>query len=299
MILVTGISGFIGKYLCAELLKKYSKDDLIFLTRNQIKDYNCIIVSDYLQCKDIENQYIKQISEVIHLGAFTPKCTKEANLPFENTSNIIFTQFLLTLLNNAPVRKFIYISTLDVYKNVDEIINESTVTEPQTLYGWSKLYSEKLIECWAKNRNVIHQILRVGHVYGIGEEKYRKLIPIIIENAILKNQIDVINDGSDLRSYIHVLDVVSAIVNSLTLDESIGFVNIVSGTSFSILEIVKKIISFADSKVNINFCKSDQLIRNLKFDNFKMQKYLHEEKVDLDEGLKNEYFHSKERLCQK
>lgn len=71
-------------------------------------------------------------------------------------------------------------STLDVYGKIETIIDESSFIT-LTMYGWSKLYCEKLLENWSKRNNIILQILRIGHIYGKGEKAYKKVIPVTIQ----------------------------------------------------------------------------------------------------------------------
>jgi hypothetical protein len=72
-------------------------------------------------------------------------------------------------------------TTIDVYEKSDQIISENNPTNPETLYGFSKLYCEKMIENWANANNKIVQILRLGHVYGPGEGLFKKIIPVTMQ----------------------------------------------------------------------------------------------------------------------
>ena len=66
---------------------------------------------------------------------------------------------------------------------METIINESSFANPLTIYGWSKLYCEKLLENWSKENNII---LRIGHIYGKGE----KVIPVtILRFLVMKKEV--------------------------------------------------------------------------------------------------------------
>jgi len=123
---------------------------------------------------------------VFHIGAFTPKSGAEGNDHEKSTSNIYFTQSLLNALHNQ-CKKIIFLSTLDVYSSKEEIITEESIISPISLYAHSKYYCEKLIEAWANLHSCAYQILRIGHIYGPGEESYKKIIPVTIKN-VLKGQ---------------------------------------------------------------------------------------------------------------
>jgi nucleoside-diphosphate-sugar epimerase len=178
MVLLTGASGFIGKHLLAALISKYGKDNVLALTSAPLTDCRYLLHLDYSFGSGYfaDNGYADSITTIIHAGAFTPKNSAQANDWKQSNSNIHNTAVLLEA-DLPRLEKFIYLSTLDVYGN-DEIISENSTVAPASLYGHSKLYGEKMVTAWANDKKVFAQILRVGHVYGPGEEAYQKIIPV-------------------------------------------------------------------------------------------------------------------------
>ena len=80
MILITGVSGFIGKPLLLKLVAKYGKENVIAFTSKEIKDINCLIHGNYMFDKKIfVEKGLEEITTIIHAGAFTPKSNLEAN----------------------------------------------------------------------------------------------------------------------------------------------------------------------------------------------------------------------------
>ena len=157
------------------------------------------------------------------------------------------------------------------------------------MYGNSKLYCEKLIQSWGIQNKKNVQILRVGHVYGAGEEAYVKIIPVAIKNVLAKKNIEIWGTGEELRSFIYIKDVVKAIVNAITLKDEVGVINIVGGHSISINEIVNKIIELSSSKTEVIKINSDKPGRNLVFDTTKMNKYLLQDETPMEIGLLEEF----------
>ena len=292
MILLTGASGFIGKHLLLLLIEKYGKENILALTSKPISESPFLLHSNYQFEKDffIKNGY-KDINIIIHAGAYTPKKGSEANDIELSNSNIGNTLKLLNAIL-PKLKKFIFLSTLDVYDN-DDKISETTLEKPVSLYGHSKLYCERMIEIWGKNCNIQVQILRIGHVYGPGEEAYQKIIPITF-NKVLKNEATKIwGTGNELRSFIYIKDVAKAIINSIDLEENIGVVNIVSGHSISMNELVKKIIFIAQIDVKTEKIETNIIGKSLVFDNSKMLHYLLDKETNFDKGLKEEFQYMK------
>jgi UDP-glucose 4-epimerase len=292
MILLTGASGFIGGHLLSRLIEIFGRENILVLSSKPTNSCNFLLHNDFNFNDDfvLENGY-KNIKTIIHAGAFAPKNGFIANDIELSNSNIINTQKLLNL-SLPSLQNFIFLSTLDVYDNAEKI-SEETLEKPISLYGFSKLYCEKMVESWGNKYKKKIQILRIGHVYGPGEEAYHKIIPLTFKKILNNEPIQIWGTGEEFRSFIYVNDVVSAIVNSLNLKENIGIVNLVSGQPISIIELVKKIITISQVDIRIEYIKPISFTRNLVFDNTKLKKWLLVNETDIVDGLKEEYEYMK------
>ena len=161
------------------------------------------------------------------------------------------------------------------------------MTIPQTMYGWSKLYCEQMIKAFAEQKNITYEILRLGHVYGEGEEKFRKVMPVMIKNAVDGNDISIWGDGEALRTYIYIDDVAQAIINSINYDKS-DIINIVGNEAVTINELADMILRLSGNGIQITHCPSSLPNRNLIFDNSKLMTTLLSELVPLEKGLARE-----------
>ncbi len=290
-ILITGTGGFIGKHLLqyiSDAAPEYN-NQIVLLTSSPIKGYTCVQHRNYRFTKDdFLSLDVNEIEAVIHAGAFTPKSSAEANNYEDNFSNVSNTHYLLDHLPNIPL-KFIFLSTLDVYQHTKDVIDEQTPSIPSGFYGMCKLFCEQMIVQWAKKNGCVPQILRVGHIYGPGEEAYKKFIPEAIRNIKQDKKPTVYTHGTEKRSYLHVKDCVKAIWKALQLKEYIGPVNIVSSRPSSINEIVEIIINLSGKKLQAEVLHKDIPAWDIVFDNSKMKKHLSGESIFLAEGLKEEY----------
>jgi nucleoside-diphosphate-sugar epimerase len=131
--------------------------------------------------------------------------------------------------------------------------------------------------------------LRIGHVYGPGEEAYLKIIPETFKKIINKESVKIWGTGEDLRSFIYIDDVVEATINAIDLDEEVGVINVVGSQAISIKELVSKIIDITGHNHTIEYISTNEKPRNLSFNNSKLVKYLLKKETDLDVGLTNEY----------
>lgn len=285
-VLITGTTGFIGSALVDYVKNnrsEYLKDIIALSTKNNPTINTILYDNVSLSIPQIEN-----ITDVIHLGAFIPKISALANDIDKCTSNIEFTKLLLQQIPNS-INQFIFISTVDVYKLDGNKINEATQTEPSSLYGWSKLYCEKIVEQWCKQNNVKCTILRLGHIYGPGEELYLKLIPETIKKLIAGEQPTIYTKGDEIRSFLHIDDCVRCIWDALNINAEYALINIVSGNAYTIKQIVELLNQCSGKNIEPQILGNNIKTNDYIFDNSIMIKYFGKEKVDLLDGLKNEY----------
>jgi nucleoside-diphosphate-sugar epimerase len=297
LILLTGASGFIGKHLLPSLVKKFGKENVLALTSEPTNECRFLLHDHYKFGKDhfVNAGFAGSIHTIIHAGAFTPKEHSQANDMAACSSNIYNTERLLNaelpLLN-----KFIYLSTLDEY-GMDAVISENSPVEPSSLYGYSKLYCEKMIAAWAHKENKILQTLRVGHVYGPGEEAYQKLIPAGFRKIIAGEPLQLWGNGDEQRAFIYIADIVQAIIQSLDLKESTGVINLVSANAISVRKLLDTLIRVSGKSVSIEKVQTHTSGRSLVFDNTKMKTLLLQSETPLEEGLLNEWQYMNQPLA--
>ena len=136
------------------------------------------------------------------------------------------------------------------------------------------------------------QILRLGHVYGPGENEYKKIIPITI--AKLKQGVhpQIWGNGTEKRSFIYVDDVIRVISKAIDSNVIATPVNVVSGGSLSVNELIKLLIKVSGLPDEPEYIGVSTSPRNLEFDNRKMKEFYCDEVYSLEEGLRLEWEHA-------
>ena len=285
---MTGTSGFIGSRLLQTARAMYGDNVTAFSSHPSEGNHIVYANRTDFSLAPAELALVEDANVLIHAGAFIPKCGTEANQIKSCNSNIAFTEELLAL-PWRNLKKIIFLSTLDVYNNLDCPISEATLTVPTTLYGMSKLYCERMMSLHAAERGIAIQVLRIGHVYGPGEEQYVKVIPKAIERIIAGGDVELWGEGEELRSFIYISDVVTAILKAVELQEEPGVINVVGGNVISIRDLLEKLIAIGGRQTKIVQREFSRTRRDLVFDNTKLKRYLLPEESDFTTGLKMEF----------
>ena len=286
-ILITGATGFIGSRVLKKIINECSKDNLVALS-SKFLNIKTILHNNYNFDENyLLNNCCNDIDTIIHIGAFIPKTSSDVNNINNCASNISST---LKLINSKlpRLKRFIFISTIDVYSEDSYVVSESSEIKPVSLYGWSKLYCEEMIKFFSEEKNIVFQILRLGHVFGEGEEKYNKILPLTIKKIINNEEIQIWGDGKAIRTFIYIDDVVKAIINSIYLQTS-NIINIVGEEKLTIKELINKVVKISNKNIKISHVETNISNRNLIFDNSLMKKLLLSEITKIDTGLKKEY----------
>lgn len=290
-VLITGASGFIGRGLQAFLLSNniYKQYKIILLSSKSNDRFTTIDPLGYsFSSEAFVKNGINHIDIIIHLGAFTPKTGSEANNYYLSFSNINNTLHLINNLPNTP-GKFVFISTIDVYQTgTNNIIDENTNTIPGSLYGWSKLYCEKMLKQWSDEKKVCLQIIRLGHIYGKWEDAYQKIIPLTIKTILNNSAPKIFTNGTELRSFLNISDCSRLIWQSIFLDGYNGPVNIASSHSITIIDLVNLIIKLSGSVLKPEFVQGNVEAIDYVFNVERMHKLLGTESVNLTDGLTEE-----------
>jgi UDP-glucose 4-epimerase len=286
-ILVTGGLGYIGSHTVVELQQLGYEvvvvDNLANTTReveariNQITNKSFAFYNiDITNTADLMTVFEKeQISGVIHFAAF--KAVGESvDKPVEYyTNNITGLISLLDCVKKHDVKSLVFSSSCTVYGDTkaSPITEQHSIVEAISPYGTTKIIGESLLADYAKFSNTKVVCLRyfnpVGahHSAQIGELPLgvpSNLIPYVTQTAAgLRDKLTIFGndydtpDGTNIRDFIHVVDIAKAHVKSIQYAEqtdfSIDVFNLGTGVGHSVLEVVKAFEKVNDISLNYEF----------------------------------------------
>ena len=212
-ILVTGVTGFIGRNLVTKLIQAQHEVTALVRRTSDVKGLPKklrLIDGDLLNKSSLETA-VHNIDVVIHLAALFDFYPKDKKLLYR--VNVEGTQNLLHACVKAPITRFIYLSTTEVIGPVENPPGtEETPLRPQFDYSKSKKQAEERVRSCALETGLEYVILRSTGVIGEGE------LYTVFETveAVNEGKIPMLpGDGEKTLMYTYVDDVVAGILRAI------------------------------------------------------------------------------------
>lgn len=237
-VLVTGATGFIGRYLIKHLKRE---GDIVLGTSTSASDVDYIMQMNLLDADQV-TKVIKNFSptHVVHLAAIASVSQDDYQSLY--LTNIVGTQKLLEAIRlYAPhIVRVILASTAGVYGNQNvKSLTEDLPFNPSNDYSISKVGMELLSRQYKDDFDVT--IIRPFNIIGVGQNPIF-LIPKLTRLFAIKSSIIEVGNISSVRDYVDVDSCIDVICKLLEHDGT-GVFNICSGVGFSGDEIIQMLIN--------------------------------------------------------
>jgi UDP-glucose 4-epimerase len=247
--LVTGGAGFIGSHVVDYLinngksvkvidnLSSGKKENLSFWENDSRLEF---YKADLLDKSSI-NEIIDNCNEVYHFAANPEVNIKNASPEDHFRQNIEATYNLLEVMRESKQQKFIaFTSSSTVYGEAEQIptIENYGPLVPISLYGASKLACEALLSAYASMYGFKAMIFRLANV--VGSRSNHGIIYDFI-NKLRKNtsKLEILGDGTQSKSYLHVDDFVSGLMQGIKGEKVVNIFNIGSIDRTNVLTIAE------------------------------------------------------------
>jgi len=254
-ILVTGGAGFIGSNFIHYMLEQHPDYVIINLDKltyaGNLENLQGIenranyrfIRGDILDRELLTPLFQEGIDAVINFAAesHVDRSIMEPDI-FVKT-NVLGTQVLLDLARTHGVRKYVQISTDEVYGTLgpEGLFTEETPLAPNSPYSSSKAGADMLVRAYHETFGLPVNITRCSNNYGPYQFP-EKLIPLMIKNALADQPLPVYGDGSNVRDWLHVEDHCRAIDLVLHHGRDGEVYNVGGNNERTNLEIVRTIL---------------------------------------------------------
>jgi dTDP-glucose 4,6-dehydratase len=250
--IVTGGSGFVGRFLIKKLSSLYAESEIHNIDINPPVNLNFSNLTNHIiDLTSLESLNSFQFSEndiVYHLASyiFTDKVpSKTKREEWFESLNVYGTQNLLCAMEENGAKNIAFVSTDMVYGSPGtNPITTNHPLNPNGPYGLSKVKAEKLIVDFSTRKDFRSVIFRPRMIVGPGRFGLLIKLFFLINNNL---PVPLIGSGKNVYQFISVYDCVDALIEFHKQDHLTGIYNLGSIKPPSVLELIKFIIKEANS----------------------------------------------------
>jgi nucleoside-diphosphate-sugar epimerase len=291
--LVLGGGGFIGNHLISRLKNEGYWVRGVDLKYNEFApvisdDFVIGDLTDPIVCRDVID---RRFDEIYQLAADMGG----AGYIFtgENDADIMYNSASINLnvLNTAirrNCRQIFYSSSACMYPEHNQIDPDNPIcsedsaypANPDSEYGWEKLFSERLYLAYNRNHGMRNKVARYHNIFGPlgtwkgGKEKAPAALCRKVAEAVPGTEIEVWGDGLQTRSFLYIDECVEGTIKLMRSKNFAGPVNIGSEEMISINDLARMIARVAKKNVSINNIPGPLGVRGRNSDNTLIRKEL-------------------------
>ena len=255
IILLTGISGFLGSAIAEKLSVKYTVIGLVRKNSNlwrllEINQSNIKLLD--IESADLEMELNKLKPNTLIHSAWNGVAAADRSDWTNQTQNVVLTANLLLLAKKIGIKKIIGLGSQAEYGDFEGKIDETFLPNPLSAYGASKLASMQIAQSFCNLNKIEFIWLRLFPLYGERED-LNWFIPMLIQNALQNKSLDL--TGCEQKyGYLHIADFTKAIEKVvINTSNASGIYNLSSHFSVKLRSIVELIIKQTKTTGNFNF----------------------------------------------
>ena len=258
--LITGGAGFIGSHLADKLVSlgneviiidnfsSGSMDNIRHLLKNPNVTVKKLDLKDH--SKVLEE--VRDIDIIFHFAANPEVRVSTTHPRIHFQENIVTTFNILEAMRINNIGKLVFASSSSVYGEPENIpVDESAPIKPASVYGASKAACENLIYTYTRLYNINAVILRYANVIG-PRLRHGVIYDLLMKIKKDRSQLEVLGDGTQVRSYIYIEDAVEATLKTAeNMKQEYEVYNIASEDWITVNDIIEQI----KKQLNLNNLK--------------------------------------------
>ncbi len=299
-VLVTGGSGFIGSHLVEDLISKgadvavadISDDKNSYFFSQLLHEKSRFFKIDITDRQKITNFFVENKFDYIYHLAAEAIVERSYNDPYNAfETNVMGTVNILEAVRRSKGIKGVIVASSDkAYGKTKKKYTEESPLRGDHPYDVSKSCTDLISLAYYKTYNLPVVVTRFGNVYGEGDLHIDRIIPGICEAIIKKSTLKIRSDGTYVRDYLYVKDVVAGYILILKkINQTKGNAyNFSSEDTYSVFELIKKAEQILITKIPykiMNTAKNEIPYQHL--DDTKIRKLGWNPKFSLEKSLHN------------
>src|SRR5215470_4556710 len=245
--LVLGGGGFMGMHLCKALtargypVRVFERPVSESLSAERARGSIEWVYGDFVNQNDVAAA-VAGCEIVFHLISTTLPKNSNDNPIYDVETNLVGTLGMLEAARASGARRIIFVSSggtvYGVPKHVP--ISETHPTDPICSYGIIKLAIEKYLELYHRLHDLNHLVLRIANAYDEGQrpDTAQGAVAVFLHRALNGQPIEIWGDGSVVRDYLYISDIVDAFVRAVEYSGNFRIINIGSSRGHSVNDLL-------------------------------------------------------------
>lgn len=294
-VLVTGGLGFVGGHVVRTLLRASPEVEVTTLDRREpvgadeffTEPRHRFVRGDVTDRRVVGALLARGFDAVVHCAALRP--TDRPDGPSLVHTNVIGTQVLLEAALRGGVRRFVHVSTGEVYGPAPPGVgfSEDSPPNPQGPYAASRAAADLLCLGYRRMHGLLAVVVRVPAVYGPGQRPDR-FVPLAITCGLRGSPIPIYGDGRQECDWLHVSDLCAALWRVLLHPDPRPVLNVATGRTTSYLTVARTVLRILGRPADLIELVPDRAVPNRRhaLDPSRARAYLNwKPRVALEEGL--------------
>ena len=307
--LVCGAGGFIGSHLVKRLKKEgfwVRGVDLKFpeYGETHADDFTIADLREQTNCRDVVDRKFDEVYQLAaDMGGAGYIFTGENDADVMHNSATINLN-MVDACHKRNVKRVFYSSSACMYPEHNQTDPNAPVTRedsaypanPDSEYGWEKLFSERLYLAYNRNHGMECRVARYHNIFGPegswtgGKEKAPAALCRKVAEASVNSSIEIWGDGLQTRSFLFVDDCIEATLRLTRSATFAGPVNIGSEEMISINDLVRLVMRVAEKDLSINNVPGPEGVRGRNSHNDLIREKLGwSPTLNLEEGIRKTY----------
>jgi UDP-glucose 4-epimerase len=288
--LVLGASGFAGAAIAAGIARKGGQ--VLAYGRTRVSGPGIEWIQGSIEDSTLLREAIARCSCIVHAASLTTPGSSARDPTLEVLGNLLPLARTLEWSNEFPDRRFIYLSSGGaVYGDLADGADEGSPLRPRSYYGAGKVAAEALVHACVAATSWSACILRPSNLYGPGQRTGRgfAIVPTLFERALDGTPFQIWGDGTAVRDYCYIEDLVDAFHLALTDTAMSRFSiwNVASACTASILDLVATCERISGRSIALSFTPARSVdVPRVALDVSAIGDLGWRARIDLEEGLR-------------
>lgn len=257
-VLVLGSAGFIGTALVKRLLDLQYRVFAVGHREATEEGGRLVQIRGSIEDSALLKEVLPRCRHVVYAAGRTTPGTSARDPGLEVIDNLLPLAQLLKCIADFPGKRLIYLSSAGaIYGDLARDASEASVLRPRSYYGAGKVAAEAFIHACAASSDTEAIVLRPTNLYGPQQlvSKGFAIIPTLFQRAVDGKPFQIWGDGSAVRDYCYINDLVEALICTLDQPARTKFAafNVAGAQTASILDLISACERACGRKIDVEF----------------------------------------------